>query len=1224
MRKALALATLLLVFTASNALAGHLSPGLQRLITGKPGSDEIKVLVVLQDQADIPTLNQNLHLAHAPRALRHRIVVDALRETAARSQAPLRTELASKRANGAVREFAPWWIVNAFTVTTTVDGVRELAARSDVDVIEPDLPVDLIRPVNVGKSDSGNAIDQIGIVPGIVSIGARRVWTELGINGTGALIGGLDTGVDGTHPALSARWRGHFAPVGECWRDAVGFGDTTPVDRYGHGTHTMGTMCGLAPTDTIGVAPGAQWISDNAINQSTGAAFDADIIDAFQWFADPDGNSNTLADVPDVVQNSWGVNEGFSGYVDCDTRWWVAIDNCEAAGVCVTWSAGNEGPGAQTMRSPADRATTPFNTFSVGATNPTSPFTIASFSSRGPSGCGGPYAMKPEISAPGVGIYSSVPGGGYQNMDGTSMAGPHVAGTVALMRSANPNVDVDTIKQILMDTAVDLGTPGEDNTYGHGFVNAYDAVVAVLQGYGRIEGTVTDAVSHVPLPNVVVDVLNDPRQTTSNGSGFFGIPLPAGSWTLEYRTFGYVTGTQTIQVVADQTADGSFAMTPAPAAIVSGIVRDYTSALVSGATISVLGTPIAPVLSLADGSYSISVPDGATYSMRARKDGFGSDTRSVTVSGPTTQDFLLPQLTHEDFESGDFQVWPWVMSGNAPWTIDGTNVHEGNYAAKSGTITDSQASTMQLSLTLISAGNVSFWYTVSSESGYDYLRFYIDGVQQGQWSGAVAWTQATYPIASGSHTLTWTYSKDGSVSVGSDAAWVDFIDLPPVGYAELALNPTSLSAVLQPNQTVQQPLHLQNAGTAALSFSVAVLPAPAPAPLADAKVKPPREVALDKGEKDPRHGESPLLGSGGPDAFGYRWIDSDAPGGPAYQWVEINGVGTPLSMGDDTYTASLPMGITFPWYGNSYTTLHVSTNGFVSFTSPTGTYYTNAAIPGTADPNNMVGAYWDDLNAADGGHIYTYQDVANSRFILEWDAVPLYRSGGGGPPQTFEMILNADGSVVAQYKTVSEATSATVGIENVNGTVGLQVVFNAAYLHNALAIRFSTAPLVPWLSASPLSGSVPAQGAQDVTATYNSAGLALGVYNAVLRLTTNDSGHATVDVPVTLTVSNATGVVAGVDVPTAFELGEPSPNPFGQATSIRFAVPVADRHVRIAIFDVAGRRVRTLLNAVTGVGRHETSWDGRDAAGQRVASGVYFYRMDAGDFSQVRKVTVLK
>ena len=216
--------------------------------------------------------------------------------------------------------------------------------------------------------------------------------------------------------------------------------------------------------------------------------------------------------MPDVVQNSWGVNEGFSGYVDCDSRWWAVIDNCEAAGVVITWSAGNEGSGAGTLRSPADRATTRVQRFSVGAVDATNyafPYPIASFSSRGPTSCAGVLGAA-EDQAGDLGarrpVYSSVPTG-YGYKDGTSMAGPHVAGVVALMRQANPDLSVNTIKRILMNTARDLGAAGEDNTYGWGMVDAYAAVDSAMAGFGTLTGVVTNAsFNDLPLANVAVEV----------------------------------------------------------------------------------------------------------------------------------------------------------------------------------------------------------------------------------------------------------------------------------------------------------------------------------------------------------------------------------------------------------------------------------------------------------------------------------------------------------------------------------------------------------------------------------------------------------------------------------------------------------------------------------------------------------------------------------------------
>jgi hypothetical protein len=133
----------------------------------------------------------------------------------------------------------------------------------------------------------------------------------------------------------------------------------------------------------------------------------------------------------------------------------------------------------------------------------------------------------------------------------------------------------------------------------------------------------------------------------------------------------------------------------------------------------------------------------------------------------------------EGFESGNFNTQPWSFTGSAPWTVQSGTVHTGTYAAASGSITDSQTSGMLLSRNCI-AGTASFVYSVSSESGWDYLRFYIDGVQQGAWSGTVGWTTASYPVTVGPHTFEWRYTKDGSVSVGSDRAWVDDINLPVI------------------------------------------------------------------------------------------------------------------------------------------------------------------------------------------------------------------------------------------------------------------------------------------------------------------------------------------------------------------------------------------------------------------------------------------------------------
>ena len=544
--KKLTLVSVGTLLLAGSLLAGRLSPGLELYLTGMADTDEVKVMLSMTEQADIAIMDEQLHRTRAPLADRYLQVVSTLQNTARTSQVDLLVDLADLKEQGVVAGWTSHWLSNMVIVRADVATVRQLAARADVEQAEVDLVVELIEPVEINH----DAPSSRSVVEGVDNIEADRVWYELGVFGEGALVGCMDTGVMGSHVAFTDRWQGNFAPTSEAWLDLLG-GNPTPSDGYGHGTHVMGTICG-ASSDTIGVAPGARWLASNPIDQGVGSEFDNDVIAALEWFMNPDGDIFTTDDVPDVVQNSWRINEGFGyDYIDCDSRWWTAIDNCEAAGCVLTWSAGNEGSGSTTIGSPADRASGPYNCFSVGSTLRYPPYTISSFSSRGPSGCGGADATKPEICAPGSDIYSAYNNGGYTTMSGTSMAGPHIAGVVGLMRSANPDVDVTTIKQIIMDTATDLGSTGEDNTYGWGFVNAYEAVLAVMEGYGSVEGTVTSVATGLPIAGAQVQNLAGPEISYTNLYGEYQLYIAGGSYTFEYSAEGFLSDTEWVVVPDD-------------------------------------------------------------------------------------------------------------------------------------------------------------------------------------------------------------------------------------------------------------------------------------------------------------------------------------------------------------------------------------------------------------------------------------------------------------------------------------------------------------------------------------------------------------------------------------------------------------------------------------------------------------------------------------------------
>jgi len=530
--------------------AATLHPALEAAVYSGNSEESISVIAFLEE-APVQQLSNDLRVSGATRKLRHESIVNALQAQQETTQADLKAWLEDSMRNGSIRGYTSYWITNCVVVHATKSAVLEMAGRTDIETIELNWKPELIEPV-ILPGEEINELDSPGgrnrgsgfVPPGLRAIRADQVWAEFGITGAGRIVANMDTGVDGNHPALASRWRGVSHPPAESWLDVLGGSPNFPTDNHSHGTHVMGTITGNSPTtqDTVGVAWGAQWIASNAINQGVGGEFDNDVISSFQFFMNPDGDNGTFSDVPDVVQNSWGINEGFgNGYTDCDTRWWGALDNCEAAGVVVTFSAGNEGPGSQSHRSPADRATTAYNAFSVGAidaTNSGFPYPIAGFSSRGPSGCpvDAELKIKPEVSAPGVTVYSSVPGGGYQSSgwSGTSMAGPHVAGVVALIREADPNMEVDDIKQLLIDTAVDHGAAGNDNTYGWGVIDAYAAVEQALTGFGTLSGYVGNgSFGDIPLAGATITVIEESRSFVSDTDGLYDGVVAPGTFTVE-------------------------------------------------------------------------------------------------------------------------------------------------------------------------------------------------------------------------------------------------------------------------------------------------------------------------------------------------------------------------------------------------------------------------------------------------------------------------------------------------------------------------------------------------------------------------------------------------------------------------------------------------------------------------------------------------------------------
>ena len=476
------LVLLVLIGLSGHAMAGEIEAGLKDILSATPDDQPVSVLIFLKDRIDLNGMSAALDAPDMTRGRRHETVVTSLMDKAAATQRDLTAYLSQLKLSGSLDDYHSFWIVNAIEADLTKQHIDAVAARSDVVRVYYNYEIEAIDPVDMTTSGPsvGAAVEN-----GIAAVRAPEVWA-MGYTGAGILVANIDTGVEGGHPALASRWAGvaDARYVGHpewAWHDPyLGINDF-PYDNGGHGTHTMGTICGGAPGDEIGVAPGAHWIASASIDRGGGIERTvSDAILSFQWMTDPDGNPSTSWDVPHVCSNSWGVTTSH-GYPPCDELFWSYIDACEAAGTVVIFAAGNEGSGG--LRRPGDRATDEYRNLAVAAVDGnTSGWPIAYFSSIGPTYCTptGEAAIKPDIAAPGVSVRSAYPGQTYVYMSGTSMATPHVAGVIALIRQANPNLSVDEVKQIIYSTAYDLGAAGEDNYYGYGMIDAYEAVMMAL------------------------------------------------------------------------------------------------------------------------------------------------------------------------------------------------------------------------------------------------------------------------------------------------------------------------------------------------------------------------------------------------------------------------------------------------------------------------------------------------------------------------------------------------------------------------------------------------------------------------------------------------------------------------------------------------------------------------------------------------------------------------
>jgi subtilisin family serine protease len=400
--------------------------------------------------------------ADAARTARARTVLDGLRQRAAETQQDLRRLLSTQERSGHARAVKPYWIFNGFAATVDRQALDALAAHPDVASVALDAEIRQEEPIEPGPGEP--------LLPSwsLESVNAPDTWGEYGTRGAGVVVGIMDGGADGGHPALHDSWLGTTGDPAKSWYVPTGENYPTPGDGGGHGTHVTGSIVGRAPGEVTGVAPDAQWIAAKIFRDS-GSTTESIIHDAFQWMLAPGGDP---AAAPDVVNNSWGAN------APNDTTFWDDVLAWQAAGIVPVFANGNAGPGPGTVGSPGSFP----QAIGIGATDQED--RIASFSSRGPVTWDGVRYTKPDVSAPGHLIRSTWPrkliASGYNTISGTSMATPHATGVVALMLSANPDLTVDEVREMLTTTARVEPQMGAvpNNSYGTGIIDAHAAVTA--------------------------------------------------------------------------------------------------------------------------------------------------------------------------------------------------------------------------------------------------------------------------------------------------------------------------------------------------------------------------------------------------------------------------------------------------------------------------------------------------------------------------------------------------------------------------------------------------------------------------------------------------------------------------------------------------------------------------------------------------------------------------
>jgi Peptidase family C25/Propeptide_C25/FlgD Ig-like domain/Peptidase family C25, C terminal ig-like domain len=485
-------------------------------------------------------------------------------------------------------------------------------------------------------------------------------------------------------------------------------------------------------------------------------------------------------------------------------------------------------------------------------------------------------------------------------------------------------------------------------------------------------------------------------------------------------------------------------------------------------------------------------------------------------------------ITSEGFESADFLSFNWEFEGQADWVIDTEN-QEGDYSAQSGDVSDNQSSALVMIVDFLSDSNLSFYKKVSSEAGFDFLRFYLDGELMGEWSGNVDWSEEGYYVRYGSHELRWEYEKDGGTSSGDDCGWVDYIIFPPIGSPAppvLHVDPIMMELEADQYTLLEESINLSNIGGGTILYSVRT--------------------------------ENPS----------FRNVEE----------CYINNSTTIFEPGETTTW-------TFTIYNNS------ADNEWIQ----------GAAIQ---FPEGVVVEDADNF-------------VIDYDRVMEWDGT----LGNGALLSWFGVTPSGYG-VLRGGEHVSGNIDVTVS-ENFTGVMEIDFsIFGDGYgyePHEAYGTMELTYPL-SWISLNLQNGALNSSETDPVVISIDATDLEEGMHFCDVVISSEDI-YADVHVPIMLEV-----VYTGEnddDIPLTTSLTGCYPNPFNPETTISFQLSTASP-VTLEVYNVRGQLVKTLVHDFRQPGNYDITWNGVDNNKQTVSSGVYFYKMQADDYIQTRKMLLLK